>query len=57
MLIVGPATYSKTFLLKALGLVQSSFVNPTTSIFAWVGAEQMELLFRHDFHQSHQVIP
>ena len=34
-----------------------SFVNPATSTFAWVGAEQAELLFLNKFRESPQVIP
>ena len=57
ILITGPANCGKTFLLKPLSLVYRSFVNPATSTFAWVGAEQAELLFLNDFRGSPQVIP
>ena len=57
ILIIGPANCGKTFLLKPLSLVYRSFVNPATSIFAWVGAEQTKLLFLNDFHWSPHVIP
>ena len=56
-LIIGPANCNKTFLLKPLSLVYRSFVNPATSIFAWVGAEQRKLLFLNNFHWSPHVIP
>ena len=57
ILIVGPANCGKTFLLKPLSLVYRLFINPATSTFAWVGAEQAELLFLNDFRWSPQVIP
>ena len=34
-----------------------SFVNPATSNFAWVGAEEAELLFLNDFCWSPQIVP
>ena len=57
ILIIGPANCVKTFLLKPLSLVYRSFVNPATSTFAWVGAEQAELLFINDLRWSPEVIP
>ena len=56
-LIIGPANCGKTFLLKPISLVYRSFVNPATSNFAWVGAEEAELLFLNDFCWSPQIVP
>ena len=47
--MIGPANCGKTLLLKPLSLVYRSLVNPATSTFACVGAEQAELLFLNDF--------
>ena len=55
--IAGSANCGKTFLLKPLSLMYRSFVNPSTSTLAWVGAEEAELLSLNDFHWSPQVIP
>ena len=57
ILIIGPANCCKTFLLKPISLVYRSFVNPATSTFAWVGAEEAELLFLNDFCWSPQIVP
>ena len=57
ILIIGPHNCGKTFLLKPLSLVYRSFVNPGTSTFVWVGAEQAELLFLNNFRWGPQVIP
>ena len=57
ILIIGPANCGKTFLLKPISLVYRSFVNPATSTFAWVGAEEVELLFLNDFCWRPQIVP
>ena len=44
ILIIGPASCGKTFLLKPVSLVYRSFGNPATSTFVWVGEEQDILL-------------
>ena len=53
---VVPANCRKTFLLLPLKDVFKAFVNPSNSSFAWVGAEQAEVIFLNDFRWSHQVI-
>ena len=40
--IIEPANCGKTFFLKLISLVYSSFVNPATSTFAWVAAGQAQ---------------
>ena len=37
--LTGAANYGKTFLLNPLNLVYSTFSNPATITFAWIGAE------------------
>ena len=49
VLIVGPANCGKTFMLKSLSLVFDCFNNPASSTFAWVGAEQAEVIVLNDF--------
>ena len=54
LLLVGPANSAKTFMLKPLSII---FSNPATATFAWVGAEQSEVIFLNDFRWSPQIIP
>lgn len=53
----GPANCGKTFLLNPLNVVYRTFTNPATTTFAWVGAEEAEVLFLNDFRWSPQMIP
>lgn len=55
ILIVGPANCGKTFLLNPLTNIFNVFLNPATSTFAWVGAEQAECIFLNDFRWSEQL--
>ena len=57
VLIIGPANCGKTFMLKPLNNIFNAFVNPATSTFAWVGAENAEVIFLNDFRWSSQIIP
>ena len=57
ILIVGPANCGKTFILKVLTKIFRAFVNPASSTFAWVGAENAEVIFLNDFRWSAQLIP
>lgn len=57
ILITGPANCGKTFVLKPLVQIYNAFVNPASSTFAWVGAEQSEVMFLNDFRWSQQLIP
>ena len=56
ILIKGPANTGKTFLLNPLNIVYKSFTNPATSTFAWVGAENAEVIFLNDFRWNSQII-
>ena len=53
----GPANCAKTFLLNPLNTVYNTFSNPATTTFAWVGAEEAEVLFLNDFRWSPHIIP
>ena len=56
IIITGPANCGKTFLLKPITLIFKTFVNPATSTFAWVGAEDAEVIFLNDFRWNSQII-
>ena len=45
ILIVGPVNCSKTFILKPLQEIFHTFSSPSTNSFAWVGVEQVEIIF------------
>lgn len=57
ILIIGPANCGKTFMFKPLTQIYNTFINPATSTFAWVGAENAEVIFLNDFRWSAQLIP
>lgn len=57
IMIIGPANCGKTFLLNPLNSLYNTFSNPATGSFAWVGAEEAEVLFLNDFRWSAQIIP
>lgn len=56
VMITGPANCGKTFLLNPLNKIYSTFTNPASSTFAWVGAESCEVIFLNDFRWSPQVL-
>ena len=45
----GPSNCGKTFLLNSLTSIYNTFCNPASTTFAWVGAEEAEVLFLNDF--------
>ncbi|KAJ8050628.1 hypothetical protein HOLleu_03908 [Holothuria leucospilota] len=51
-MITRPANYGKTFILLPLTLMYSSFWNPVSTRFAWVGVETAEIIFLNDFGWS-----
>ena len=53
----GPCNCAKTFLLNPLNTIYKTFSNPASTTFAWVGAEQSEVVFLNDFRWSAQIIP
>ena len=57
LLFVGPANSAKTFLLQPLVAIFNTFCNGATATFAWVGAEQAEVVFLNDFRWSPKIIP
>ena len=53
----GPANCAKTFLHNPLTTVFKRFCNPASTTFAWVGAEEAEVLFLNDFRWSPHIFP
>lgn len=43
--IHGPANSGKTFILSPLKCIYHAFCNPATGTFAWMGAEEAEIIF------------
>lgn len=56
LMLTGPANCGKTFLLNPLNCIYKVFTNPASTSFAWVGAEEAEVLFLNDFRWSPQII-
>ena len=54
--ISGPANTGKTFLVSPLKTIYRSFVNPATGTFAWVGAEEAEVIILNDFRWHPSII-
>ena len=57
ILIKGPANCGKTFIIDPLNSIYRMFANPATTTFAWVGAQNAEIMFLNDFCWSEKVIP
>ena len=57
ILLKGPANCGKTFILNPLNSIFNTFSNPATTSFAWVGAQDCEVIFLNDFHWSEKIIP
>ena len=56
LMLTGPANCGKTFLLNPLNKIYNTFTNPASTSFAWVGAEDAEVIFLNDFRWSPQII-
>ena len=52
----GLCNCAKTLLLNPLNRIYKTFSNPASTTFAWVGAEQSEVVFLNDFRWSAQII-
>ena len=46
IMLTGPASCGKTFLLNPLNSIFQTFTNPATTSFAWIGAEEAEVIFQ-----------
>ena len=56
ILIHDPANCGKTFILTPLKEICSTFCNPATGTFAWVGAEEAEIIVLNDFRWKPSII-
>ena len=56
ILLTGPANCGKTFLLGPVTEIFQCFQNPAASSFAWLGAEESEIILLNDFRWSQKVI-
>ena len=56
VIVVGPTNCGKTFLLKPLELVFKTFSNPAADKYAWVGADNAEIILLNDFRWSKELI-
>ena len=54
--IHGPANCGKTFILSPLKSVYEAFCNPATGTFAWMGADEAEVIYLNDFRWNPKVI-
>lgn len=54
--IHGPANCGKSFILSPLKVIFNTFCNPATGTFAWVGAEEAEIIFLNDFRWKPAII-
>ena len=54
--IHGPANCGKSFILSPLKVIYHAFSNPATGSFAWIGAEEAELIFLNDFRWHPKII-
>ena len=55
ILLTGPANCGKTFLLGPVTKIFKCFQNPAASSFAWLGAEEAEVILLNDFRWSEKV--
>ena len=56
VLIVGPANCGKTLLLKPLEIIFWAFMDPENDKYAWVSADQPEMIVLQDFKWSSELI-
>lgn len=54
--VYGPANSGKTFILSPLKKIYQAFCNLATGSFAWVGAEDAEIIFLNDFQWNPAII-
>ena len=56
VLLVGPANCGKTFLLNSLEIIFRAFTNPANDKYAWVGADQAEVIVLQEFRWRSELI-
>ena len=57
ILLVGPAQCGKAFLLNPVTEVYDTFLNPSSSKYAFVEAENKQLIFLNDLRRSQEINP
>lgn len=56
LMIIGETNCAKTFLLKPLKIIFKCFENPSNDKYAWVGANDAEIILMQDFRWSKETI-
>ena len=56
IMLVGPTNCGKSFLLDPLELIFKTFVNPSSTSYAWVGLDEFEVVYLNDFRYSQEFI-
>ena len=56
IMIVGPANCGKTFMLDPLNDMFRVFTNPASTSYAWLGAENVDVIFLNDFRYSQEIL-
>lgn len=54
--IHGPANCGKSFIEWPLKVIYQAFSNPATGSFAWIGAEEAEIIYLNDFRWHPKII-
>ena len=54
--IYGETNCGKSFILSPLKVIYNTFCNPATGSFAWLGAEDAEIIFLNDFRWHPKII-
>ena len=54
--IDGPTNCGKSFILSPLKVIYKAFCNPATGSFAWIGAEDAEIIYLNDFRWHPKII-
>ena len=59
LMIYGPSNCAKTFMLRPLKIIFQDrlFDNPANDKYAWIGADEAEVILLQDFRFSKEVIP
>ena len=57
IMIYGQANCGKTFLLHPLTRIFDTFINPSSSKYAFVGSESKEIIFLNDLRWNQEMIP
>ena len=56
IMLVGPTNCGKFFLFDPLEMIFKTFVNPSSTSYAWVGLDEHEVAYLNDFRYSQECI-